>query len=53
MQPTFPAPAGRTVLSFSLIVTDSLGLPNAPDTAVVTVTSAPILLAELTAVWNN
>jgi uncharacterized repeat protein (TIGR01451 family) len=37
VMPTFAAPAGRTVLTFSLVVTDSLGLASLPDEVVVTV----------------
>ncbi len=37
VSPTFTAPASRTVLTFTLTVTDSLGLPSTPDEVVVTV----------------
>jgi hypothetical protein len=35
--PTFTAPITPTVLTFTLTVTDSLGMPSVPDTVVVTV----------------
>ncbi len=40
-QPTFTAPGSATVLTFTLVVTDSLGLGSAPDTVVVTVSGVP------------
>jgi hypothetical protein len=39
-RPTFTAPAAPTVLTFTLTVTDSLGLASAPDEAVVTVATS-------------
>jgi CSLREA domain-containing protein len=43
--PTFTAPATPAVLTFSLVVTDSLGLPDpTPDEVVVTVSSDEVLL---------
>ena len=39
--PTFTAPGDPTVLTFTLTVTDSLGLASAPDTVVITVTNQP------------
>jgi hypothetical protein len=42
--PTFTAPDDRAVLTFALVVTDSLGLPDpTPDTVVITVTNQPPL----------
>ncbi|MCP4537983.1 MAG: DUF11 domain-containing protein [Chloroflexi bacterium] len=43
-QPTFTAPITPTVLTFTLTVTDSLGIPSAPDTIVITVTEYYIRL---------
>jgi hypothetical protein len=40
-QPTFLAPGGPAVLTFTLVVTDALGLPSAPDAVVITGTAAP------------
>ena len=42
--PTFTAPGTPTVLTFTLLVTDALGLPSAPDTVVITVTEYIIYL---------
>ncbi len=45
VSPTFTAPANPTVLTFTLIVTDSLGLAaTAPDDVVITVESYRIYL---------
>jgi uncharacterized repeat protein (TIGR02543 family) len=38
--PTFTAPNGASVLRFSLVVTDSMGLASAADTVTITVNSA-------------
>jgi hypothetical protein len=42
VMPTFNAPSDPAVLTFTLVVTDSLGLPDpTPDEAVVTITNQP------------
>ncbi|MBP7694662.1 MAG: tandem-95 repeat protein, partial [Anaerolineales bacterium] len=46
-QPTFTAPAAPAVLTFTLTVTDALGLASAPDDVIVSV--GEIAIAELTA----
>jgi uncharacterized repeat protein (TIGR01451 family) len=40
--PTFTAPGSDAVLTFTLVVTDALGLASAPDEVVITVTSGPL-----------
>ncbi len=40
-QPTFLAPDGPAVLTFTLLVTDALGLPSTLDAVVITVTATP------------
>jgi predicted outer membrane repeat protein len=46
--PTFVAPAASTVLTFTLAVTDSLGLPGTlPDTVVITVTPQSLVYLPL------
>ena len=42
--PTFTAPGDSAALTFALIVTDSLGLPGAPDEVVITVQAYRIYL---------
>ncbi len=42
--PTFTAPGDPAVLTFALIVTDSLGLASAPDEVVITVNNQPPLV---------
>ena len=42
---TFTAPANRTVLTFTLVVTDSFGLASLSDTTVVTVQAPEIAIA--------
>jgi hypothetical protein len=49
-RPTFTAPTLPTVLTFQLIVTDTVGAPSAADTVVVTVTDRAIAGLSLTAV---
>jgi len=39
--PSFVAPSDPTVISFSLVVTDSFGLPSSPDSVSITVTNQP------------
>ena len=41
VSPTFTAPGAPTVLTFSLTVTDSLGLASVSDTVVITTTGVP------------
>ena len=41
---TFSAPTSTTALTFTLVVTDALGLPSVPDTVVITVTEYYIYL---------
>ncbi len=43
-QPTFTAPGEAGLLTFTLVVTDSLGLASAPDVVVITVTQHNIYL---------
>jgi hypothetical protein len=43
-QPTFTAPGHATVLTFTLVVTDSLGLASAPDVVTITVTEHRLYL---------
>jgi large repetitive protein len=43
-QPTFTAPGDATVLTFTLIVTDSLGVASAPDVVTITVTQHRLYL---------
>jgi hypothetical protein len=48
-QPTFTAPAAPTVLTFTLVVTDTGGLADAtPDTVVITVDTAGLFLPFVT-----
>jgi len=43
VSPTFTAPGNPTVLTFTLVVTDSQGLPDrTPDEVVITVTNPPV-----------
>jgi PKD repeat protein len=44
VSPTFTAPGDSAALTFALIVTDSLGLPGAPDEVVITVQAYRIYL---------
>ncbi len=44
VQPTFTSPMGRTVLTFTLVVTDSFGQPSSPDTVMVTVQEPEITI---------
>ncbi|MFO7538175.1 MAG: Calx-beta domain-containing protein, partial [Chloroflexota bacterium] len=42
--PTFTTPLNRTLLTFTLVVTDSFGLASMPDTVVVTVQQPDIVI---------
>ncbi|HNT22876.1 MAG TPA: hypothetical protein PKM21_00805, partial [Anaerolineales bacterium] len=42
--PTFTAPGNPAVLTFSLVVTDSLGAASTPDTVIVIVQGSGIFL---------
>ena len=44
--PTFVAPANRTILTFTLTVTDSYGLAGIPDEVIVTVQQPEIIIAK-------
>jgi uncharacterized repeat protein (TIGR01451 family) len=47
VSPTFTAPGTSTVLTFTLIVTDALGLGSAPDAVVITVTNTPPTISNI------
>jgi uncharacterized repeat protein (TIGR01451 family) len=46
VQPTFTSLVARTILTFTLTVTDSFGLPSSPDTVVVTVLEPGITISK-------
>jgi len=46
VSPTFMTPASRTVLTFTLTVTDSYGLASAPDTVVTTIQQPAISISK-------
>jgi len=45
VMPTFTAPTSRTVLTFTLVVTDSFGLSSDPDMVVITVREPEIAIS--------
>jgi uncharacterized repeat protein (TIGR01451 family) len=46
VQLTFTSPIARTILTFTLTVTDSFGLPSSPDTVVVTALEPEIAISK-------